>query len=87
MPKQTESFDGGKYTYVFENQFKDNDSKPDYSGNNLVVNGEEKDIAIWHGVSKKTGAKYLSIKITEPYKKKEAPKKSKSEDDQSDLPF
>ena len=54
MPKPEKPFDGGKYTYVFENQFKDSDSHPDYSGSNLIVNGEEKDVAIWHGVSKKT---------------------------------
>ena len=54
MPKQEKPFDGGKYTYVFENKFKESDSQPDYSGSNLMVNGEEKDVALWYGTYKKT---------------------------------
>jgi|TARA_R100000742_G_C4210830_1_gene37251 uncharacterized protein (DUF736 family) len=87
MPKQEKPFDGGKYTYVFENKFKESDSQPDYSGSNLIVNGEEKDVAIWRGVSKKTGAEYLSLQIKDPYKKSDeadsGPKKSEKEE----LPF
>ena len=87
MPEQEKPFDGGKYTYVFENKFKDSDSHPDYSGSNLMVNGELKDVAMWYGVSKKTGAKYLSLQIKEPYKKDDQPKNTSSEEKAEDLPF
>ena len=87
MPKPEKPFDGGKYTYVFENKFKESDSHPDFSGSNLIVNGEEKDVAIWHGVSKKTGAKYLSLQIKDPYKKGDAPQKQASQSKSGDLPF
>jgi|TARA_R100000315_G_C5170912_1_gene98642 uncharacterized protein (DUF736 family) len=87
MPKQDKPFDGGKYTYVFENQYKEQDSHPDFSGSNLIVNGEEKDVAIWHGVSKKTGAKYLSLQIKEPYKKGDAPQQGASQSEDPDLGF
>tara|TARA_R110000824_G_scaffold161301_1_gene336544 strand:- start:1137 stop:1403 length:267 start_codon:yes stop_codon:yes gene_type:complete len=88
MPKQEKPFDGGKYTYVYENKFKEQDNHPDYSGNNLIVNGEEKDVAMWHGVSKKTGSKYLSVRISSPMNfKKEEPKKGSSDENGDDLPF
>tara|TARA_R110002012_G_scaffold7104_2_gene33528 strand:- start:8336 stop:8599 length:264 start_codon:yes stop_codon:yes gene_type:complete len=87
MPKQEQPFDGGKYTYVFENQFKDSDAHPDFSGSNLIVNGEEKDVAVWQGVSKKSGAKFLSFQIKEPYKKADQPKENSSKEKQDDLPF
>jgi len=87
MPKTEKPFDGGKYTYVFENQFKEADSHPDYSGSNLIVNGEEKDVAIWQGVSKKTGAKYLSVQIKEPYKKDDFVKTQNPKYKNEDSPF
>ena len=87
MPKQEKPFDGGKYTYVFENKFKESDSQPDYSGSNLIVNGEEKDVALWYGTSKKTGAKYLSLQIKEPYNKDGAPKNQPSQSEKEELPF
>lgn len=86
MPKQDKPFDGGKYTYVFENQFKENEKQPDFSGSNLIVNGEEKDVAIWQGVSSK-GAKYLSIEIKEPYKKSEEDNSKPSQKKEESLPF
>ena len=64
-----------------------NSSHPDYSGSNLMVNGELKDVAMWYGVSKKTGAKYLSLQIKEPYKKDDQPKNTSSEEKAEDLPF
>tara|TARA_R110002020_G_C15986121_1_gene748883 strand:- start:458 stop:721 length:264 start_codon:yes stop_codon:yes gene_type:complete len=87
MPKQDKPFDGGKYTYVFENQFKDSDVHPDFSGSNLIVNGEEKDVAIWMSVSKKTGAKYLSLQIKDPYKKGDASPKQAPQQKDEELGF
>ena len=87
MPKQDKPFDGGKYTYVFENQFKDSDVHPDFSGSNLIVNGEEKDVAIWMSVSKKTGAKCLSLQIKDPYKKGDASPKQAPQQKDEELGF
>ena len=52
---------------LFKNDKKANDKHPDYKGK-AVVDGVEKEIAIWVRESK-TGTKYFSLMFSEPFKK------------------
>lgn len=51
---------------IFRNNYKsEGDSKPDYKGK-IDVDGKAKEIALWVRTDK-NGAKYFSVKISEPY--------------------
>lgn len=51
---------------IFSNNYKsEGDSKPDYKGK-IDVDGKAKEIALWVRTDK-NGAKYFSVKISEPY--------------------
>lgn len=80
---------------IFKNDFKEEgDNKPDYKGK-MIVDGAEKEIALWLSESNK-GIKYFSAKIQEPYVKPEATEEEVEEteepqpiegEDEEDLPF
>jgi len=53
---------------IFKND-KKADTHPDYKGT-INVDGQDKEIALWVKQSAK-GINYFSVKISEPYKKKE----------------
>ena len=55
---------------LFKNDKKETDAQPDYKGQ-VNVNGKLMDIALWVRVAEKTGKKYFSGKLSEPYKKSE----------------
>jgi uncharacterized protein (DUF736 family) len=65
--------------YIFKNDHKTSEKMPDYKGK-IVVDGSEKQIALWLKVSP-SGVKYLSVAISEPFVKQDA---AASPDD---LPF
>lgn len=65
---------------AFKNDKKTTDKQPDYKGK-AVVDGIEKEIAIWVRESK-TGTKYFSLMFSEPFKKSECGK-----NESGDLPF
>jgi uncharacterized protein (DUF736 family) len=72
---------------IFKNEKKGNDKAPDYKGN-IIVDGVEKDIALWLREAK-NGTKFFSVKISDKYKVV-----AKKEEDKSiiitgggDLPF
>jgi uncharacterized protein (DUF736 family) len=65
---------------AFKNDKKTADKQPDYKGK-AVVDGVEKEIAIWVRESK-TGTKYFSLMFSEPFKKSEVGK-----NESGDLPF
>jgi uncharacterized protein (DUF736 family) len=51
---------------IFKNEKKGNDKAPDYKGS-IVVDGVEKDIALWLREAK-NGTKFFSVKISDKYK-------------------
>jgi uncharacterized protein (DUF736 family) len=65
---------------AFKNDKKTTEKQPDYKGK-AVVDGVEKEIAIWVRESK-TGTKYFSLMFSEPFKKSEGGK-----NESGDLPF
>lgn len=78
---------------IFKNDKKEKDTHPDYRGP-IRVDGKDKEISLW--VKKdKNGKSYFSVAIKEPYKKEPryagdsdtAPRKSKFDDLDSDVPF
>ena len=52
---------------IFKNDKKTAEKQPDYNGK-IVVDGNEKQIALWLRTSEK-GLKYFSVAISEPYNK------------------
>lgn len=72
---------------LFREEKKRSDRAPDYRGS-INVKGAEYDIAGWIKVSSKTGKKFLSLKIEEPYKKEtKAVKEDNVDLDLDDIPF
>jgi uncharacterized protein (DUF736 family) len=65
---------------AFKNDKKTTDKQPNYKGK-AVVDGVEKEIAIWVRESK-TGTEYFSLMFSEPFKKSEGGK-----NESGDLPF
>lgn len=61
---------------LFKNDKKANEKQPDYKGT-CIVDGIEKDMAIWVRESK-NGNKYFSVMFSEPFKK-EVKNESKSD--------
>lgn len=56
---------------IFKNEKKSSDRHPDYRGE-INVNGERFEISLWINDSK-SGKKYFSVQISEPYQKAEPP--------------
>ena len=55
---------------VWKNSFRNGESKPDFTAENVEINGVECDVAVWMAKTK-TGDDYLSLRIGPPYKTKE----------------
>ena len=73
---------------LFANDKKTADNHPDYNGK-CMVDGKMKDLAAWVKTSK-SGQKYLSISIKEPYKAITSPQANDRQSvnvGHSDLPF
>lgn len=77
------NYDNTNSGVLFKNDKKGNEKAPDYKGK-INVNGKDYDLAGWLREGK-TG-NFLSVKISEPYKKEETAiiKESKTS---GDLPF
>ena len=68
---------------IFKNDKKENEIHPDYRGK-MMVDGKEKSVSLWVRESK-SGVKYFSMSIQEPYKKGGQQASTTSEGD--GLPF
>jgi len=55
---------------LFKNQYKDSDSKPDMVGSATTLDGNVVELAGWTSTTQ-GGEKYVSIKMSPPYVKKE----------------
>ena len=77
------NYDNTNSGVLFKNDKKGNEKAPDYKGK-INVNGKDYDLAGWLREGK-TG-NFLSVKVSEPYKKEETAivKESKTS---GDLPF
>jgi len=62
---------------IFPNKFKDSESKPNQKGTVRYL-GKDLEIALWDKTDK-NGNPYYSVKLSEPWKKKEQPR-SREED-------
>ena len=76
---------------IFKNKNKANDKAPDYKGR-VNVDGVDKEISLWLNESKKTGEKYMSGTVQDPYnaEQKPAPRptaKDKPSFDDEQIPF
>lgn len=73
---------------LFKNNDKEKDNQPDYKGSMTWGDGTKKDIAVWIRISKK-GSKFMSGKISEPWKKKDnsVPQADALPDLDDDVPF
>lgn len=70
---------------IFKNDKKTSKKSPDYNGK-IVVDGKEKQIALWLKTSDK-GVKYFSVAISEPYKKDAVSEVKGVSQPDNDLPF
>lgn len=70
---------------IFKNDKKTSEKAPDYNGK-IVVDGKEKQIALWLKTSDK-GTKYFSVAISEPYKKDAVSEAKGVSQPDNDLPF
>lgn len=80
-------YDNTNSGVLFKNE-SDNDKAPSYKGK-INVDGKEYELAAWVRVGK-SGQKFMSLKVQEPYQKapKPQPKKEESFNDlPDDLPF
>jgi len=77
------NYDNTNSGVLFQNDKKGNEKAPDYKGK-LNVNGKDYDLAGWLREGK--NGKFLSVKISEPYKKDETANTSQS-NKSGDLPF
>ena len=55
---------------LFLNQSKVKENQPDYTGT-ITINNEKKQISAWIKVAK-SGSKYISVSISEPFPKQQA---------------
>lgn len=80
-------YDNTNTIAIFKNKNKASDKAPDYRGK-LNVDGVDKEVSLWLRESAKTGEKFMSGKISDPYNadKKETPQKAKPSFDE-DLPW
>jgi uncharacterized protein (DUF736 family) len=80
-------FDNTNTGTLFKNE-TDNEKAPTYKGK-INVNGQEWDLAAWIKTSK-SGKKFMSLKVQEPFKKDGRPAKQAEAtpfDDDLDVPF
>lgn len=74
-------------TFVLFKNDKKSDNHPDYKGSLTWGDGTKKDIAVWIRTSKK-GVKFMSGKISEPWKQEEQQRSIQAEEDLNDeIPF
>lgn len=71
---------------IFKNNYKDTDSKPDYTGTVLGLNDEDLEIALW--VREGKNGKFFSGRMQESYKKMDSKKPNPVNTNEDDgLPF
>tara|TARA_S200002703_G_scaffold159371_1_gene172616 strand:+ start:4611 stop:4865 length:255 start_codon:yes stop_codon:yes gene_type:complete len=72
---------------IFKNQYKENENQPDYRGSIKLQDGSDKELAAWVKQDK-NGNSFLSLSISDPYKKEaETPVSTQSNAKVDDLPF
>ena len=72
---------------IFKNQYKENENQPDYRGSIKLQDGSDKELAAWVKQDK-NGNSFLSLSISDPYKKEtETPASTQSNAKVDDLPF
>ena len=69
---------------LFRNDYAKTDKHPAYKGK-LTVEGKEYSLAAW--VNEKNGRKYLSLKVSEPYKKDSDHTQVAEFEKDTDIPF
>jgi uncharacterized protein (DUF736 family) len=81
------TYDNTNRGALFKNQDKESEKHPDYKGT-LNVDGKEFQIAAWIKESQK-GQKYMSLSVSEPFKKGDKPAKqsAKPQDEDPEIPF
>lgn len=75
----------GSFT-LFKNDYREKETQPEYKGTGADLDGKPMDIAAWVKESK-TGKKFFSIKISEPFQKSEEPAKNPGLAREEDDPF
>lgn len=73
---------------LFKNTFKEKDTQPDYKGDGKDLDGNDIEISAWLKDGK--NGKFMSCKISPPFKKAEAKPSAKPaapDDLDSDIPF
>jgi len=78
-------YDNRNKFVLYKNQYKKSEAQPDYRGNMTLPDGTKKDIAAWLRTSSKDGSKFMSGKISDPYKKPNP--QEVYEDNEADIPF
>jgi uncharacterized protein (DUF736 family) len=73
-------------TFVLFKNDKKADNHPDYTGKLTWSDGTKKDIAVWIKTAK-SGKKFMSGVINEPYVPNSAPSNAGSDLDNSEIPF
>mgnify|MGYP003638394360 CR=1 FL=1 len=58
-----QEYDNKNTWVLFKNDKGDNEKRPDYTGTEVDENGVEHKIAGWIRVSKKTGEKFIALRI------------------------
>jgi len=72
---------------IFKNQYKEKDGQPDYRGSIKLQDGSDKELAAWVKQDK-NGNSFLSLSISDPYVKQEAPQVTSGDSPKVDsLPF
>lgn len=80
-------YDDKNTAVLFKND-KKADNHPDYKGSITLEDGTKKDLAMWIKTSKK-GTKFMSGRISKPWKKEETQQQAPQQDAamDSDVPF
>lgn len=71
---------------IFKNERKEKETQPDYRGDFVTPSGEALEISLWVKTSK-SGKKYFSVSVKEPYKKSESEAGGATTEEDDDLPF
>lgn len=79
------TYDNTNRGALFKNNDKESDKHPDYKGS-INVDGKELQIAAWLKESQK-GVKYMSLSVSEPYKKDEGKAAKGGGSSDTDIPF
>lgn len=79
-------YDNSNSGALYKNEYKESEIQPDYKGP-LNVDGKELEIAGWIKTSK-AGKKYMSLKVQEPFKKRDQPVQQETTPfDDDSIPF